>query len=161
MSNSTFTIKRDELKVVMERTFTAPREQVFRAFIDPQAIPKWWGPRYLMTTVDRMDVWVGGTWRFVQRDKDGNEYGFHGVFKTIDPPKLLSFTFNFEGIPGEHELLQTVTLEDLGGKTKVTSVATYANVEDLDGMVSAGMESGAVESWDRLAELLEQSAGGR
>src|SRR3990172_7643882 len=119
MLKTTFAIKRDELKVVMERTFDAPREAVFKAFTDPHAIPQWWGPKRLTTTVDRMDVRPGGVWRFVQRDAEGNEYAFHGVYKEIDAPRLLSSTFNFEGIPGDHELLQTVTFEDLGGKTKV------------------------------------------
>jgi len=152
-----FTIKRDELKVVMERTFDAPREAVFEAFIDPRAIPKWWGPRNQTTTVEKMDASVDGFWRFVCRDGAGREYAFHGVHKEIDPPELLSSTFNFEGIPGNHELMQTATFEDLGGKTKVTGTATYANVEDLDGMVASGMESGWAESWERLAELVEKN----
>jgi len=158
MSKTTFTVLRDELKVVMERTFDAPREAVFKAFTDPRAIPQWWGPRRLTTTVENMDVRPGGLWRFVQRDADGNVYAFHGVFKAIDPPKLVSMTFNFEGIPRDHELVQTLTLEDFGGRTRVRSVATYANLEDLDGMVASGMESGATESWERFAELVETTA---
>lgn len=151
-----FTIKRDELKVVMERIFDAPREAVFQAFVDSGAIPKWWGLHRHTTTVDKNDVNIGGAWRFVCRDAGGSVYAFHGVYKTIDPPNLMSSTFVFEGIPGDHELTQTATFESLHGKTKVTSTATYANVEDLDGMVASGMESGATESWDRLAELLRK-----
>lgn len=64
MSKTTFAVKRDELKVVMERTFDAPREAVFKAYTDPEAIPKWWGLRSQTTTVDRMDVRVGGAWRY-------------------------------------------------------------------------------------------------
>lgn len=157
MSKTTFTIMRDERKVVMERTFDAPREAVFEAFIDPNAIPKWWGPRNYTTTVEEMDVRVGGVWRFLVRDDRGNEHGFHGAYRKIDPPKLLSCTFNFEDIPGDHELIQTWTFEDLGGRTKVTSTATYAKVDDLDGMVASGMEWGATESWNRLAELVEKT----
>ena len=69
----------------------------------------------------------------------------------------MSSTLVFEGIPGDHELTQTATFERLDGKTKVTSIAAYANVEDLDGMVASGMESGVTESWDRLAELLRKT----
>jgi len=152
---TTFIVKRDELKVIMERVFDAPREAVFKAFVDPAAIPQWWGPRRHTTTVDKLDFRVDGEWRFVSREPDGTEYAFHGVFKAIEPPRLISQTFNFEGIPGEHEVLDTLTLEDLGGgKTKVTAVSTFANLEDLDGMVASGMESGAVESWDRLGDYL-------
>lgn len=149
-----FEIKRDELKVVMERTFDAPRQAVFEAYIDSHAIPRWWGLRAHTTTVLKNDVRAGGMWRFVSRDAGGNEYGFHGVYKKIDPPTLLSTTFNFEGIPGDHELIQTATFESLDRKTKVTGTAAYANVEDLDGMVASGMESGWRESWDRLADYL-------
>ncbi|HEY3248515.1 MAG TPA: SRPBCC family protein [bacterium] len=141
----------------MERIFDAPPETIFKALTDPTAIPKWWGPRKYTTAVDKMDLRVGGAWRFVHRGEDGKEYAFHGVFKAIEPPKLISQTFNYEGFPGEHESLDTLTLEDLGGgKTKVTAVTTFATLEDLDGMVGSGMESGAVESWDRLAALVEQ-----
>lgn len=156
-----FTVKRDELKVLMERTFDAPREAVFRAFIDSRAIPKWWGLRSHTTVVDKNDVRAGGVWRFVSRDAAGDQYGFHGVYKKIDPPKLVSCTFNFEGIPGDHESIQTATFEDVHGKTKVTGTATFANVEDLNGMVGSGMESGWAESWDRLAELVAKGARGQ
>jgi len=155
MGQATFAVKRDQLQAVMERVFDAPRETVFKAFVDPAAIPKWWGPRRLTTTVEKLEMKVGGVWRFIQRDPQGNEYAFHGVCTAIDPPKLLSSTFNVEGIPGDHEVLQTVTFEDLGGRTKVPSIATYKTADDLEGMVASGMESGAVESWDRLAELVE------
>ena len=152
-----FTIKRDELKVVMERIFDVPREAVFQAFVDSRAIPKWWGLRRHTTTVDKNDVRVGGVWRFVCRDAGGKVYAFHGVYKSIDPPTLVSSTLVFEGIPGDHELTQTATFERVGGKTKVTSIAAYATVEDLDNMVASGMESGVTESWDRLAELLRKT----
>ncbi len=158
MAKTTFTIKREELKVVIERVFDAPRELVWRAFNDPNSIPHWWGPKFLTTTVEKMDLRPGGVWRYVQRDSDGNEYAFNGVYREIDPPNLISRTFNFEGIPGDHELIETATFEDFGeGKTKVTAVAVYANVEDLDGMVNSGMQAGATESWERLAELIEKA----
>ena len=65
-------------EVRVERIFDAPRELVFRAYTDPTLIPRWWGPSYLTTTVETMDVRPGGTWRYVQRDDKGNVYGFHG-----------------------------------------------------------------------------------
>jgi uncharacterized protein YndB with AHSA1/START domain len=152
-----FTVKRDELAVMIDRVFDAPRETVWKTLTDPKAIPRWWGPRNQTTTVEKMDVKVGGAWRYISRDEAGTTYAFHGVYREIDPPKRISDTFNFEGIPPGHELVETATLEDLGGRTRMTTVSRYANVEDLDGMVGSGMESGAVESWERLAELVEKS----
>jgi len=156
LAKTTFTTKREELKVIIERVFDAPRELVWKAFNDPDSIPHWWGPKSVTTTVEKMDVRPGGAWRYVQRDPDGSEYAFNGVYREIDPPNLISRTFTFEGMPG-HELIETATFEDFEeGKTKVTATVVYADVEDLDGMVNSGMETGATESWERLAELVEK-----
>ena len=150
--SSTLTLPSDQ-EIVMERVFNAPRELVFKAHTDPNLIAKWWGPRRYTTTVDKMDLRVGGVWRFVQHDAAGNEYGFNGVYREIVPPERLSYTFEFEGMPG-HVLVETVTFEERDGRTKVTVTSLFASVEDRDGMLQSGMEQGANESQDRLAELL-------
>jgi uncharacterized protein YndB with AHSA1/START domain len=149
---STLTLPSDR-EIVMARVFNAPRELVFQAYTDPDLIPKWWGPRRYTTTVDKMEVKVGGRWRFVQRDADGNEYAFNGEYREITPPDRLAYTFEFEGMPG-HVLLETVTFEEHDGQTKVTVTSLFSSVEDRDGMLHSGMEAGANESQDRLAELL-------
>jgi uncharacterized protein YndB with AHSA1/START domain len=58
-------------------------------------------------------------------------------------------------MPG-HVVVETVTFEERDGKTTVTSTSLFDSVEDRDGMLESGMEAGANESWDRLAELLER-----
>lgn len=140
-------------EIVMTRLFDAPRELVFKAYTDPKLIPQWWGLRSLTTTVDKMDVRPGGVWRFVQRDSDGNEDGFHGVYREIASPERLVYTFEWEGMPG-HVSVETVTFDEDDGKTKVTATSVFDSMEDRDGMLQSGMEAGAVETWDRLAELL-------
>ena len=150
---STLTLPSDR-EIVMERVFDAPRELVFKAYTDPKLIPQWWGQRNTTTTVDKMEVKPGGLWRFVQRDADGNEYAFNGEYREIVPPKRLVNTFEFEGMPG-HIVVDTATFEELpGGKTKLTVTSLFASVEDRDGMLNSGMEGEAIETWDRLAELL-------
>lgn len=141
--------------IVMSREFNAPRELVFKAFTDAALIPKWWGPARLTTTVDKMDVRMGGIWRYVQRDTDGNEFGFHGVYHDVAAPERLVFTFEWEGLPG-HVLLETVTLAERDGKTTITDSLVFQSVEDRDGMLQSGMEQGAAESWERLEALLPE-----
>jgi hypothetical protein len=64
-------------------------------------------------------------------------------------------TFEFEGAPG-HVALQTATFSDRGGSTLVRTVSAFQSVEDRDAMVASGMERGARDSDERLAELLAQ-----
>jgi uncharacterized protein YndB with AHSA1/START domain len=143
-----------EREIVMRRVFDAPRELVFKAYTDPEAIPQWWGPRAYTTTVDEMDVRPGGVWRFVQHGADGAEHAFNGVYREVAPPERIVSTFEYEGLPG-HVVLDTVTFEERDGKTTLTTRSLFDTVEDRDGMLQSGMESGAAESMDRLAELLQ------
>jgi uncharacterized protein YndB with AHSA1/START domain len=153
MGATQFTFPSDR-EVVMERVFDAPAEHVFKAYTDPNIIPQWWGPRRFTTTIDKMDVRPGGVWRYVSRDPEGGEYPFNGVYREIVPAKRIVCTFEFEGMPG-HVSVQTVTFEEHGGgKTKLRASALFQTVEDRDGELKSGMEQGASESWDRLAEHL-------
>jgi uncharacterized protein YndB with AHSA1/START domain len=150
MSKTTVIAEPGKQEVVITRTFDAPRELVFRTFTNPDLIPQWWGPG---TIVDQMDARPGGSWRFVQRDEEGNEYGFHGVYHDITQPERVINTFEFEGMPG-HVLLETVTFEEQDGKTMLRNLSVFQSVEDRDGMLMSGMEEGANVSLNRFAELL-------
>jgi uncharacterized protein YndB with AHSA1/START domain len=144
-------------QILMTRELNAPRELVFRAYTDPELLVQWLGPRRLNMVVDRLDNHDGGTWRFVHRDADGNEFGFHGVIHGMPSPDGIVRTFEFEGVPG-HVSLETLTLEDHGGKTVVRTNSVFQSVEDRDGMLQSGMEEGANDSMERLDELLKNLA---
>jgi uncharacterized protein YndB with AHSA1/START domain len=139
--------------VLISREFDAPRDLVFRAYADPELLVQWLGPRDLTMTVDEYDVRDGGKWRYISKDAQGNEYGFHGVFHGNPSPDGIVQTFEFEGTPG-HVSLDTFTLEEQDGKTLMRSVSSFQSVEDRDGMVAAGMERGVYDSYERLTELL-------
>src|SRR3712207_1523912 len=100
MSKTEFIAEPGKQTITMRRVFDAPRELVFKTYTDPQAIPHFWGPKNLTTIVDKMEVRAGGIWRFVQRDAEGNEFAFHGVYHDIVAPEWMVGTFEFEGMPG-------------------------------------------------------------
>jgi uncharacterized protein YndB with AHSA1/START domain len=155
MTTSTLIAEPGTHEIIMTRVFDAPRELVFQVMTNPTLIPQWWGERDSTTIVDKMDVQAGGLWRYIQRDQQGNEYAFHGVYHSIAAPERMVDTFEFEGMPG-HVLLETLTLEtQADGKTKLTVSSVFQSVADRDGMLSSGMEAGANESYDRLEELLK------
>jgi uncharacterized protein YndB with AHSA1/START domain len=151
---TTLTVAPDR-EVVLTRVFDGPREFVWKAYTDPKQIQKWWGPRGYTTKVDKMDLRPGGVWRFVQRGEDGDEFAFYGVYREIVRPERIVDTFEFEGMPG-HVMVETVTLEEREGKTKVTVGSLFNTKEERDGMVASGMEKGAVKSMERMDELLKE-----
>ena len=141
-------------EIRMSRDFNAPRELVFKAMTDPELVGKWWGLNSSTTIVDKMDVKPGGVWRYVERQADGREDAFHGVYHEVTAPERIVNTFEYEGMPG-HVLMATVTLEEYDGKTRMVESSIFQSVEDRDGMLQSGMETGANQSWDSLEELLK------
>ena len=154
MSKSTITAEPGVQQVLVSREFDAPRDLVFQAYTDPELVVQWLGPRRLVMTIEQWDFRDGGGWRYVHRDEDGTEYGFHGVFHGAGSPDGIVQTFEFEGYPG-HVSLDTATFEDIGGgRTRVHLNSVFQSPADRDGMIQSGMEGGMNEGFARLDELL-------
>jgi uncharacterized protein YndB with AHSA1/START domain len=160
MSKTEYKIEPGRQEFTVTRDFDAPRELVFKAFTDPELLPKWWGPRDHSTKVDRMEMRPGGSWRYVSTDAQGNVYPFRGVCHEVTAPERMIATFEFEPFPG-HVSMITATFQPLGSKTRLVQHQVFQSVEDRDGMVGAGMQRGSDDSMDRLAELLVEMKAGR
>lgn len=157
MDKTQFTAEPGIPQIITEREFDAPRDLVYRAWTDPELLTQWLGPRNLTMEIDRYDVRDGGTWRYVHRDEEGNEYAFHGVFHGDPSPDGMVQTFEYEGFPG-HVSLDTLTLEERDGKTVARTNTVFQTIEARDGMMESGMEVGINEGYERLDELIAKLA---
>lgn len=145
-----------DLEIVMTRTFDAPRDLVFEAHTSCEHMRNWWGPRKYEFASCEVDFREGGSWRIVHRGPDGDdEYGFRGEYREIVRPERIVWTFEYEGWPGT-VAVETLTLQERDGKTTLTASSVWDSVEERDAMLNSGAESGAAESWDRLAEYLNE-----
>lgn len=142
-------------QIVATVDFEAPRLLVYRAFLEPDLLSQWLGPRRVTMTIDEYDPRDGGRYRYTHHDADGNTYTFHGVFHGDPSLDGAVQTFEYEGAPG-HVSLETLTLEERDGRTYVQTSSVYQSVEDRDAMVEAGMGTGVTESMERLEALLEK-----
>ncbi len=156
-STDTTAVYSDGGDLVFERTFDAPRDEVWKAFTDPELIPRWWGRIGTTTIVAEMDVRPGGKWRYINRAPDREDVAFYGEYLEVDPPQGFKWTFMFdvEGV-GPMGGPETHIFEDVGGKTRVTAIGHMGSVEVLEGALSTGMVAGGLELWDRLAALLAE-----
>lgn len=145
--------KASERALTVTRVLNAPREMVFKAWTDPRQLMQWWGPAHHPATHIEMDVRSGGKWRNCLRSaEDGSELWHHGTFREVVAPSLLVFTFQWEE-DGERGLenLVTITLEDLGGKTKLTlHQVPFQSDAERD-----GHGEGWASTFRRLAALVE------
>ena len=155
MSKTQITAEPGIPQIIITREFSAARDLVFRAHIEPELLAQWLGPCDLALAIDRWEARDAGTWRYVHTDADGNTYGFHGVFHGDPSPQAIVQTLEFEGAPG-HVALQTAAFTDLGDTTLARTITAFQSIEDRDAMVASGMERGARDSGDRLDELLAE-----
>ncbi|MDQ3616257.1 MAG: SRPBCC family protein [Actinomycetota bacterium] len=136
------------------REFDARVERVFRAHTEAELITQWLGPRSVSMRVERYDAHTGGAYRYVLDAEDGTAHGFYGAFHEVRPTERIVQTFTYEGYP-DGVSLETMTFEDLGNRrTRLRSVSMVDSFEARDMMLASGMETGVVQGYEKLDELL-------
>jgi len=152
LGNDRTTADTDGQDLVFERIFDAPRELVWKVMTDPARVTNWWGPHGYTTTVVEMDVRPGGRWRWINHTTGGEDAPFKGEYLEVEPPERLVQTEIFD-VPGfdDRAAVNTLTLEDLGGRTKLVARSRFPSVKDLEGALVTGMIGGALDTYDRLS----------
>ena len=148
-------VARGEREIVMTRTFDAPRTLVFDAFTKPELIRNWLlGPPGWTMPVCEVDLRAGGRYRYEWRKEPGTVMGMGGVFREVTPPGRLSSTEVFDDPWYPGEAVVTITFDEQGGRTTVTTAVLYESRDARDGVLRSPMEEGVAAGYDRLAELL-------
>lgn len=142
--------------ILITRAFDAPAAKVFDAYTTPELVRRWWGFESAEWLACDIDLRVGGTWRFVTREENGFEVGFHGTYLEIERPGRLVSTEAYEGVPDPDDSasVNTVTLVEVDGVTTMTVLCHYPSVEIRDAVIESGMESGMQVSYDRLEDIV-------
>ncbi|MDN5726688.1 MAG: SRPBCC family protein [Propionibacteriales bacterium] len=138
----------------IEREFNAPVDAVYRAYADPELLKLWTGPNGYEMEITDYDFSSGGRYRYVHRDPAGEEFAFRGTFHTVRENEVVIQTFEFEGFP-DVVSIERMTLTDLGGgRSKISGHSVFPSVEARDGMIASDMETGVVEGYERLDQVL-------
>jgi uncharacterized protein YndB with AHSA1/START domain len=141
--------------ITITREFDAPRELVFRAWTDPELLVQWLGPKASRMRITHWDCRTGGSWAYVDgREEDPDYAAFYGSFHEVREPSRLVQTFTWAGAP-DGVSLETLTLEELpDGRTRSVITSVVESFEIRDAMLSSGMDTGVIEGFEKLDELL-------
>ena len=153
----------NDTEVRVQRAFRAPRDLVFEAYTTPELLRRWLGgyPGWTMTVCE-VDLRVGGTFRWRWRaDEDGKEFGFQGEFLEVEAPSRIRNTEAFDpgdvgGAMGDQPAMVTVTFEEQGGVTIMTTLIDYDSRASRDQALATGMTDGMEVSYGRLDALLSE-----
>jgi uncharacterized protein YndB with AHSA1/START domain len=144
--------------IEINREFDAPVDRLFRAHVDPELFARWVGPRSIETRVEQWDCRTGGAYRYVAAVEGEEVASFYGSFHEVRENERIVQTFTFEGAP-DGVALEIMTLEALpDGRSRLHSVSVGESVEGRDAMLSSGMDVGVNEGYEKLDELLAETA---
>ena len=153
---SSLDLDSDPGSIIGIREFDAPRDLAFAAWTDLEHLAQWWGPNGFTTTTHSFDFRPGGVWRFVMHGPDGRDYQNRITFEEIVAPERIVRTYfgtDADGNPTGPETLLTVTLEDLGSRTKLTlHQAAFESVAARD--AHRGGWSSALDKLSEYVKLL-------
>jgi len=146
-------------EIVIERTFDAPRELVWRAWTDPGHIEQWWGPKGFHNEACTTDFRVGGRFTLLMRAPDGNVHPCIGTFREIVEPERLVYDGEAAeghpcgaGIPPRATV--TISFAEQDGKTRLTLHTRFASAEQKLAAAAARFVASWQEALERLAGSL-------
>jgi uncharacterized protein YndB with AHSA1/START domain len=148
---ATVTLPTDE-QILITREFNAPKHLVYKAYTTPELVKRWWHAGIGNMTVAEINLWVGGTWRYVMLVEGELEVGFHGEYRKIVPDEQVVLTEVFEAMP-DGEALVTTTLTETNGRTLMTMLVQHSSKADRDAHVNSGMEHGMQSAMDLLEQV--------
>jgi uncharacterized protein YndB with AHSA1/START domain len=151
-------------RILITRRFDAPRHLVFRAWTTPELVARWWTAKRGTAKEMKIDLRVGGRWRYSMETLDGQEVAFHGEYREIVPDERIVSTEVYEGAPLPPEELEanatlnTVTFAEEGEETVVTMLIQCPSHEVREAILASGMEDGLQDALD-LLEGVAREAG--
>jgi uncharacterized protein YndB with AHSA1/START domain len=111
---------RPDTALQLTRTFAASRDQVFRAWTEPEQLKQWWGPPGYEALVVEVDLRAGGRYRIGMRElPSGEVFYLSGVYEEVQPPERLVYTWRWEAESADSETRVTVEFRDRGRATEV------------------------------------------
>jgi uncharacterized protein YndB with AHSA1/START domain len=158
--NLTVTTPSDR-EIAMSRVFDAPRRLVFDAYTKCEYLKRWLGVfGGWSLDVCKIDLRVGGSYRYGWRNVNGTEMGMGGIYRELVIGERIVATEKFDEAWYEGEAVDTTTFKETDGKTTLTTVVLYASKAARDGVLKSGMTEGVTAGFDALAELLANQPSG-
>jgi len=154
-------------EIIINRTFDAPRELIWKAWTNPELAMRWWGPKDFTAPFIKVDLRIGGRYLFCMRSPEGKDYWSTGTYRELSEPERIVCTDSFADskgniVPASYyginedfplELDVTMTLEENNGKTNMTLRHEGIPLGTMNEMTEHGWE----ESFDKLKDSLVKS----
>ncbi len=139
--------------MVLERVIRAPRPVVWDAWLNPETLPRWWGPDGFSCRTKRIDLRAGGEWVFDMIGPDGKVYPNHHLYRQIQPEERLGYTLLW-GENGPKHADAWAAFEETDGTTKVTLGMVFTTVAEFQTAKGFGAVELGLQTLGKLARFV-------
>jgi len=105
--------------MVLQRLIRAPRSLVWNSWMNPEALPQWWGPDGFSCRTERIDLRTGGEWVFDMIGPDGTVFPNHHRYGDVRPEEGFGYALLW-GENGPKHADAWASFEEEDGATRVT-----------------------------------------
>jgi uncharacterized protein YndB with AHSA1/START domain len=147
-------------EIVLTKLLNHPRDKVFAAWMDPQALAQWYGPAGLTIESHEADIREGGTWRFdMVGTFEGKQQRFGNLMRFVEivPNQRIVIDYGTPEPNDPDRFRMTVTFDQQGdGKTVLTLRQLHPNPERRQAVISFGAVEYGMQTLDGLSAWLER-----
>jgi len=153
--------KKPSNEIHITRIYDAPVKTVWDAWVEPDQVVQWWGPRGFTLTTHSKDVRTGGHWDYIMHGPDGTDYP--NLAKYLEVEKYSRMVYDHGGSHTTPPLFRVTVLftELKGNKTKMEMSMALPTPEAAEETKKFIKKAGGNSTWDRLAEFLEKESSGK
>jgi uncharacterized protein YndB with AHSA1/START domain len=143
-------------EIVLSRVINAPRDLVYRAWIEPGRMFDWFGPTgFRCEVLEQGAASVGATWRFNMIAPGGQIFSSRIRFLEIIPGKRLVYDHGSDLNDDPHRFHVTITFDEQGdGKTVLTLRQFHPSKARRDTTIGFGAVELGYQTLDKLAAYL-------
>jgi uncharacterized protein YndB with AHSA1/START domain len=145
---TTTTTAANPATVTVRRSIAAPAEVLFDAWLDPESAAVFMNPEGGRPSDVSIDARPGGAFSILMHGAT-KSYPHHGIYKVIERPRQLVFTWISEAT---HQGESLVTVEFKVGKGSTEVVITHERLPEA-------MAEAHVKGWTEILSLLAKRAG--
>jgi uncharacterized protein YndB with AHSA1/START domain len=143
-------------EIVLSRVIDAPRDQVFRAWVEPKRMFQWFGPRGFRCEVHQdSEAKAGAVWRFDMIAPDGQRFDSRMVFLEVIPNERLVLDHGADKDDDPNRFRVTITFDQQSdGKTVLTLRQLHPSKAQRDGTIGFGAVELGYQTLDKMDEYL-------
>ena len=142
-----------ERTMILQRVIRAPKKLVWGAWMNPETLPKWWGPDGFSCQTKRIDLRRGGDWVFDMIAPDGTVFPNHHRYAEVRAEDRIGYAL-LRGENGPKHADAWASFDEADGATTVTLGMVFSTAAEFQTAKRFGDVELGLQTLGKLARFV-------